>query len=124
MPSFLHTHWLAAGLCWGIREHSLASRVLDYLATTLDARFADNQLSWMAVSLLAVKYPRNSQFVATALNLQETRQRPDGSWTSEDGREFDSHATYEALRAFKMGGRIRPTRPTSRCLHRDKDVFD
>jgi hypothetical protein len=52
-------------------------------------------------------------FLSTVPEMLQERQKPDGRFASEDGPEFDAHATYEALRALNMAGLWQP--PCSGC---------
>ncbi len=106
LPSFLHSHWLAAALWWKTGEETLAERALGYLNTRLGPDFPSNNLSWAAVTLIAAGYPADSACLRTVLDLLEARQFEDGHFDSEDGESAFPHATWEALKALKLGGRL------------------
>jgi hypothetical protein len=106
LPSFLHAHWLAAGLWWRTGEKDLADRALVYLSSRLGPAFPTNNLSWAAVTLLAAGCPPDTPFLEIALDLLEGRQCADGHFDSEDGETAFPHATWEALKALKLSGRL------------------
>lgn len=106
MPSFIHSHWLAAALWWGLGRREMSDRTMAYLSTRIGPHTPDNQLSWMAVALMSVGVSPENALLSTVLHMILERQAPDGRFTSEDGPECDPHATYEALRALKMAGML------------------
>lgn len=106
MPSFIHSHWLAAALWWGLGRREMSDRTMAYLSTRIGPHTPDNQLSWMAVALMSVGVSPENALLSRVLHMILERQAPDGRFTSEDGPECDPHATYEALRALKMAGML------------------
>ncbi len=106
LPSYLHTHWLAAGLLWKTGEKDLADLVIGYLRSRLGPDTPTNNLSWAAVTLLEAGFPSEHPFAQVLLDLLEARQAEDGHFDSEDGEAWFAHSTWEALKAFALGGRL------------------
>jgi hypothetical protein len=102
MPTFLPTHWLAAGVWYRLGQRELAERVLSALPGRLDESTPASSLSWLITCLRAVNVPADYLAVSKALSLLEACQRTDGGWTSEDGSTADVHTTLEALRAVRL----------------------
>jgi hypothetical protein len=102
-PSYMHTHWLAAGfwLCQG--ENDAAELVITHLLRHLSDMPASS-LAWM-LNAVCICSPQTQPALVnnTARNLAEMQQ-PDGRWRSEEGPAFDVHTTLEALRGLQFAG--------------------
>lgn len=103
LPTFLHAHWLAAGLLYRLGGQE-AKRVFTYLERQLPVLAASN-LAWLLSTLLLAGTP--SEFIIKqAASLLEQQQEQDGRWPSEDGPERDVHATLEALHVLRLSNRF------------------
>jgi len=105
MPSFPHTHWLAAGLWYRLNWQEPAERIARYLGQQLTELTASN-LAWLIITLRCAGVPARHTVVDQAASLLEQSQHQDGRWPSEDGADWDVHATLEALRAMRLCGRF------------------
>ncbi|MGE5252135.1 MAG: prenyltransferase/squalene oxidase repeat-containing protein [Bacteroidota bacterium] len=106
MPSFLHAHWLAAGLWYCLDSRDPAARVFRYLEKRL-AEMHTSNLAWLIVTLRDAGVPARHRLIQHALEKLLLQQRDiDGCWPSEDGPARDVHSTLEALYALKISGQI------------------
>lgn len=107
MPSFGHSHWLAAGLWYRAGYRDTAERAMQYLDTIVDLLPPSN-LAWLILTLTGAEIPIHHPLLEHATARLTEEQQNDGRWVSEDGPEQDVHATLEALRALMMIGNGMP----------------
>lgn len=100
LPTFLHAHWLAAGLWYRLRRQE-AKRAFNYLERQLPALPSSN-LAWLLSTLLLAGTPPSEFIIKQAASLLEQKQEQDGRWFSEDGSERDVHTTLEALHVLRL----------------------
>jgi len=81
-------------------------KVLAVVEANYSPDWVGSYLAWLLRCLQDADLPADHPLVARCLADLERKQRPDGSWKSEDGEEFAVSATVEALRALKGYGRI------------------
>lgn len=106
LPSFLHAHWLSAGLWIRLGRDDLGYRVLDYLATRMSDEVPASSLAWMLTTLGGLGISPDHPLAQKATTLLISQQRADGSWASEDGPERDPYVTVETLRALTQWAAI------------------
>ncbi|MGA8115873.1 MAG: prenyltransferase/squalene oxidase repeat-containing protein [Actinocatenispora sp.] len=100
LPSFLVTHWLAAGLCWRCGDRATADRLLDRI------RWPDDTLSpadwaWCGWVLGTAGVPVEHPASAAVREALRPTQRPDGSWPGHDGPDQDVLVTLTALATLR-----------------------
>jgi len=67
-------------------------------------KWEGSYLAWLVCCLRDAELPAHHPFVERCLDELVKKQRPDGSWDSEDGEAFAANATIEALRVIKHYG--------------------
>lgn len=99
LPSYLHTHWLSAGLWMMVGKDDAAQSTINYLESHLDEMDA-SQLAWMVTALGAAGLDIESGLMAGGIDCLKKLRQPDGRWVSADGPSQDPSTTLEALRAI------------------------
>jgi hypothetical protein len=94
LPSFLNTHWLAAGLFWLVDDQETAVTVINHLQQRLSDLTAPN-LAWMLDTLLTASVPHNNALIQSASQNLERLQEENGRFPSPEGQ--DIHTTLTAL---------------------------
>jgi squalene cyclase len=103
---YLHTTWIATSvfLMAGQPYSVFAGKGLQVLLDRPLAEWADSQIAWALNCLGKAGLPKGHPLVDKCLAELWQRQRPDGSWSSEDGATFDVGATLGAVKVFKHYG--------------------
>ncbi len=101
LPASWQAHWLAGSLWHRLNWQAAARRVLARVDRHLSDLPASN-LAWLISALHGVGVSASHPLLGRAATLLERRQASDGRWVSEDGPEWDAHATVEALRALRL----------------------
>jgi squalene cyclase len=103
LQGYLHTTWIASSafLLAGPPYAELALRGVQYLAGRPLSSWEASQLGWALSCLGAAGLPAEHPFVVQGLAALLERQRPDGSWASEDGEAHAVSATVQVLRVLK-----------------------
>jgi squalene cyclase len=100
---FLHTTWIAVSVfvLAGRPYAKIVSKGLKYLmAANLD-EWSDAQIAWALECLGRAGLPRAHPFIDDCFSELTRRQKPDGTWLSENGEAFTVQATLSAVKAFK-----------------------
>ncbi len=99
-PGFLVSGWLAGAVLHRTGWFYEAARMFVLLGERVPAVSASDA-AWLVAALRrAGVSPDDTLLVAARDRLSQT-QRSDGSWESDDGPDFDVHATLTALRALR-----------------------
>jgi squalene cyclase len=105
---YLHTTWIATGvfLMMGERYSAIASHGIQALSDRAPAEWDDSQIAWALDCLSRGGLPKSHPFVEACLGELFCRQKPDGSWASEDGEAFALGATIQVLKVLKRYGML------------------
>ncbi len=100
---YLHTTWIAIAvfLLAGERYARVSQSGLQFLAGKNIVEWDDSQIAWALDCLSRAGLPKNHPFIDNCLAELVRRQKPDGSWASEDGESFAVGATIQAVKVFK-----------------------
>lgn len=97
LPSFLNTHWLAAGLFWLVGDEETAVVLNKHLLDRLPDLSAAN-LAWLLDTLLPAGVPQDNALVQAASEKLAGIQEENGRFPSPEGQEI--HTTLTALSAL------------------------
>ena len=103
---FWHTTWIAMGvfLLTGKRYENVANLGIQALAERPLEEWDDSQIAWALDCLSRGGLSKTHPFITTCLKELYRRQKPDGSWASEDGEAFAMGATIQVIKVFKRFG--------------------
>jgi prenyltransferase beta subunit len=101
---YRHNTWVAASLFAMVYDKrcNVTIRGLQYLAEIPEEQWIPSQIAWLLWCLGTANFTGKNKFVKHFLNLLLKSQNPDGSFVSEDGREFSVSATIEAIKVLKF----------------------
>lgn len=105
LPSFPHTHWLAAAVWSHENMDDETSKGLAYLRAGVPELSAGN-LAWMVLALRQGGIPSADETVASAVERLVELRDPAGPWPSDEGADNAAHVTVEAIMALKLCGRL------------------
>jgi squalene cyclase len=100
---FLHSTWIATAVfaLAGEKYSEIVQKGLRFLMPRSPDQWADSQIGWALSCLSKAGLPKTHPFIEKCLVELIKRQKPDGSWSSEDGDTFDVGATIEAVKVLK-----------------------
>ncbi|QOC90216.1 squalene--hopene cyclase [Micromonospora craniellae] len=99
-PSFLAVGWLSAAVLHRQQLFYESARIKAVLAERMpQASPAD--AAWLASTLRRVEVDEQEWTMVAARRRLTDTQRSDGGWSSDDGHQFDVHATLAVIRAFR-----------------------
>jgi squalene cyclase len=103
---YLHTTWIATSvfLMAGDLYEKIARQGMQALSLTPISEWDDSQIAWAMDCLSRGGLPKDHPFVSACLSELVRRQKPDGSWASEDGEGFAVGATIQAVKVLKRYG--------------------
>jgi hypothetical protein len=100
LPSSLQANWMSAGLWLRMRRYEIADKVITACKTHMEGMTASS-LAWMGVTLIIGRMRRKHPLIQMAADKLLALRQPGDYWESEDGRQWNSHTTIEALRVLK-----------------------
>ena len=108
---YLHTTWIATSVFYmaGPRYRQVTKKGLQFLLGRPLSEWTDSQVAWALDCLSKAGLPKDHPFVEKSLAELLKRQKPDGSWSSEDGEWYTVGATIGAIKALKHYGLL-PTK--------------
>ncbi len=100
-----HSSWLAVPAFAAIYGHETRAtrRLIAGLGGILDDSWTGSMLAWLLQSLLDGGYTRRTELVNRAARLLESSQRPDGSFTVDEGDD----PAHTILQAINVAQRLR-----------------
>jgi len=100
---FKHNTWIAASLFAMVygKRCRVTREGLEFLAKIPEDQWIASQIAWLLWCLSSASFTKSNKFVIHFLNLLSKSQNPDGSFASEDGKEFSVSATLEAIEVLK-----------------------
>ncbi|MDG4783968.1 prenyltransferase/squalene oxidase repeat-containing protein [Micromonospora sp. WMMD961] len=99
-PSYLAAGWLSASVLHRQEMFQESARIQVVLAERMPKMSAGN-VAWLAATLRRAGIDPQDWIMVRALRRLAETQRSDGGWESDDGHQFDVHATLSAIRAAR-----------------------
>ena len=105
---YLHSTWIGTSALLMADSGYLVSarKGLNYLEKRAAEAWEASQIAWSLTSFARAGLSGSHPLVEKLLQQLTQKQRPDGSWTSEDGDAYAVEATVNALWALKLYGLI------------------
>jgi hypothetical protein len=100
LPGDLHATWLAIGVWHRVQDRTSFERARTYLRDRLSALSASN-LAWLLTSFYVAGIRSDDPLLREGGKRLLEAQRTDGAWPSDDGADFDTHTTLEAIRVLR-----------------------
>lgn len=103
---FLHSTWIAtsAFAMAGDKYSEVVKKGLQVLMDRPPSEWEDSQIAWTLNCLSKAGLPKEHPFIEKCLTELLRRQKPNGSWISEDGEARAVAATIEVLKVLKHYG--------------------
>ncbi|MDM4720904.1 terpene cyclase/mutase family protein [Micromonospora sp. WMMA1363] len=99
-PSFLAAGWLSAAVLFRQEMFHESARIQVALAERI-ADMSPTNVAWLAATLRRVGVDEQDRILVRARRRLAETQRSDGGWESDDGHQFDVHATLTGIRACR-----------------------
>ncbi|MCG5460580.1 prenyltransferase/squalene oxidase repeat-containing protein [Micromonospora sp. NPDC053740] len=99
-PSYLAAGWLSAAVLHRQEMFQESARIQVVLAERMP-KMPPGDVAWLAATLRRAGVDPQDWIMVRALRRLTETQRSDGGWESEDGHQFDVHATLAAIRAAR-----------------------
>ncbi|MET8250125.1 prenyltransferase/squalene oxidase repeat-containing protein [Micromonospora sp. NPDC005197] len=109
-PSFLAAGWLSAAVLHRQEMFQESARIQVVLAERMPT-MSPGDVAWLGATLRRVGIDLHDWIMVRALRRLAETQRSDGGWESDDGHQFDVHATLSAIRAARpaaAGAAVQP----------------
>lgn len=101
MPGYLHNSWLSAGVFLLSGNDKAADKALEFLASIQSYNWVGSQLIWALETLVDAGLSREHPLLRRWLNWMRGMQNPNGSFSSEDGEQYNTDVTLNAIRVVK-----------------------
>ncbi|MET8548100.1 prenyltransferase/squalene oxidase repeat-containing protein [Micromonospora zamorensis] len=99
-PSYLAAGWLSAAVLHRQEMFQESARIQVVLAERMP-KMSPGDVAWLASTLRRAGIDPQDWIMVRALRRLAETQRSDGGWESDDGHQFDVHATLSAIRAAR-----------------------
>jgi squalene cyclase len=109
---FLHSTWIATSVfaMAGDKYSEVVKKGLQILMDRPFSEWEDSQIAWVLNCLSKAGLPKEHPFIKKCLTELLKRQKPNGSWVSEDGEARAVGATIEVVKVLKHYGLL-PEKP-------------